>query len=362
MAFDEHRGRLVLFGGYDGVVYLQDTWEWNGTTWTPVATGTGPAARVAPAMAYDPVRQVTWLFGGANTNSLGDLWAWNGVSWMQPSVGAGPAPRQQTAMTFDPNRNAMILFGGIVQNGQQYTPVDDTWICNGQTWQLLQPATPPYRRGGHRMVTDTARRRVVLLGGAPFDDPFAWEWDGIEWQCVLVSSPTPRSFEALAYDTARHEVVLFGGSASNYYWNDTWIYRTAQLASFVSYGQGCAGSAGTPALTAAPYSLPWLGDTFRSRVDAVPATGAGAVFVTGFASTPAQSLAPFGMAGCASYVTLDSSQFVLATAGIAEWSIQIPANMALAGWLLYQQALVLDPASPGGAVVSNAASATVGIR
>jgi hypothetical protein len=130
----------------------------------------------------------------------------------------------------------------------------------------------------------------------------------------------------------------------------------------MQYGQGCPGSAGTPALTTAPYSLPWLGDTFRTRVDSVPAAGAGAVFVTGFASTPAQSLAPYGLPGCASFVTLDSSQFVLANAGVAEWSIGIPLNMALAGWSLYQQALVLDPASAGSAVVSNAATATVGIR
>ena len=33
MAYDPATGQLVLFGGYDGG-FLDDTWTWNGTTWT----------------------------------------------------------------------------------------------------------------------------------------------------------------------------------------------------------------------------------------------------------------------------------------------------------------------------------------
>jgi len=360
MAFDKHLGRIVLFGGYSGSTYLQDTWEWNGTSWSARTPTSRPSGREEHAMAYDPVRQVTLLFGGTSgAGDFGDLWEWNGTTWQQRTFGAGPAPRQSTALAFDPNLNAMLLFGGVssLLNG----PSDDTWSWNGQIWQLLQPMTPPYSRSQHRMVTDAARRRVVLLGGAPAYDPFVWEWDGTNWQCVFVSSPTPRAGEGMAFDATRREVVVYGG-LDNFYWTDTWVYRTAHPATFAQYGQGCPGSAGTPALTTAPYSLPWLGDTFRTRVDAVSAAGAGAVFVTCFASTPALSLAPYGLPGCASFVTLDSSQFVLANAGVAEWSIGIPLNMALAGWSLYQQAFVLDPASAGAAVVSNAGTATVGIR
>jgi hypothetical protein len=357
MAFDELRGRVVLFGGNDGNNNLQDTWEWDGASWSLRTPASRPLPRQQHAMAYDPVRRVVLLFGGMAPANVADLWEWNGVNWLQRIVLTGvPSPRRQTALAFDPNTNTMLLFGGFA--GQ---PMDDTWSWTGQAWQQLQPTNPPYSRSQHSMVTDVARRRVVLLGGDPVVDPFVWEWDGTNWRCVFVSSPTPRRGEGMAYDSARGEVVVYGG-VSNYQWTDTWVYRTAQPASFTQYGQGCPGSAGTPALTAAPYSLPWLGDVFRTRVDAIPAAGAGAVFVTGFASTPAQSLAPVGLPGCASFVTLDSSQFVLASGGIAEWSIQIPLSMALAGWALYQQALVLDPSTTGGAVVSNAGTATVGIR
>ena len=37
MAYDEQRGRMVLFGGTDDSGILGDTWEWDGSTWTRVS-------------------------------------------------------------------------------------------------------------------------------------------------------------------------------------------------------------------------------------------------------------------------------------------------------------------------------------
>ena len=36
MTFDSARGVTVLYGGYNGISYLSDTREWNGTNWTVV--------------------------------------------------------------------------------------------------------------------------------------------------------------------------------------------------------------------------------------------------------------------------------------------------------------------------------------
>jgi len=38
MAYDRNRNRAVLFGGHDGDKVFGDTWEWDGTTWTMVAS------------------------------------------------------------------------------------------------------------------------------------------------------------------------------------------------------------------------------------------------------------------------------------------------------------------------------------
>jgi hypothetical protein len=361
MAFDESRGRAVLWGGTGANTY-NDTWEWNGSSWTLVASGV-PPARYAHAMAYDPLRHAVLMFGGWDTvqnHPLNDLWQWDGVTWQQRSSG-GPSPRSYTSLSFDPNRGEMLLFGG----GDSVGNLDDTWTWNGQSWQQLFPTSPPYPRQGHSTVTDLARRRVVLIGGTPLPDPFAWEWDGNDWHQQLISSPAARYRSAAAYDSVRHETVLFGGAMTITYQSllaDTWIHGTSQPASFAPYGQGCPGSAGTPALTTAPYSLPWLGDTFRTQLGPIAAASGGAVFVTGIASTPGQSLGAFGFTGCQSFVTLDSAQFAVPSAGVAQWSLAIPANMALAGVAIYQQGFVFDPAAPGGAVVSNAATITAGVR
>ena len=53
----------------------------------------------------------------------------------------------------------------------------------------------------------------------------------------------------------------------------TWIYRNDVPADLAPLGAGCAGSLGTPNLTAAQYSLPWLGDLFSSQVTPVAANG-----------------------------------------------------------------------------------------
>ena len=37
MAYDAARGKVVLFGGYDGQTNLADTWEWDGQAWTCLA-------------------------------------------------------------------------------------------------------------------------------------------------------------------------------------------------------------------------------------------------------------------------------------------------------------------------------------
>ena len=64
MAYDAATSQVILFGGNNGS-YLGNTWAWNGSTWTNVAT-TGPPARDNAQMAYDPATSQVILFGGIN--------------------------------------------------------------------------------------------------------------------------------------------------------------------------------------------------------------------------------------------------------------------------------------------------------
>ncbi len=72
LAFDSRRGRTVMFGGSltltGATTHYDETYEWSGTSpWVQIPiTGTRPTLRRQHAMAYDSVRGRVVLFGGAN--------------------------------------------------------------------------------------------------------------------------------------------------------------------------------------------------------------------------------------------------------------------------------------------------------
>ena len=80
MTYDQVSRKIIMFGGDNGTTYLNDTWAFDGVTWTQVATDTPPPARAAAQMAYDSVTHKVVLFGGYNGRYLGDTWLWDGTT------------------------------------------------------------------------------------------------------------------------------------------------------------------------------------------------------------------------------------------------------------------------------------------
>jgi hypothetical protein len=87
----------VLFGGAPG--RSTDTWEWDGTNWLLVGSGT-PGWRFGCAMAYDAGRQRVVLFGGRDEWDA-STWEWDGTSWTASSPPNGPLARWGAAMAYD---------------------------------------------------------------------------------------------------------------------------------------------------------------------------------------------------------------------------------------------------------------------
>ncbi len=228
MAYDSRRRRTVLFGGHgrrglgSGRHDLDDTWEWDGKTWTELQSeGSNPPARLAHAMAYDEARQRIVLFGGGTTAfpaepPFGDLWAWDGRSWK--SVGSAadprPEPREAPAMVYDPMRERVVVHGGV----DGYDSFRDVWEWDGTHWTETSSASRVCLEGWNdgSLVYSTRSRQVVLQD---FLSKLCG-WDGRAWtrltppseiEAHVFASPTARWHHAMAFDEARGRTVLFGG-------------------------------------------------------------------------------------------------------------------------------------------------------
>jgi hypothetical protein len=232
MAFDKVRNEIVLFGGNnsDAPQKRNDTWTWNGTKWTEKNPATKPSKRLLVAMAFDEARGKILLFGGfdnadPNGGTLGDTWIWNGNTWTQQTPSISPPPRYGAGMVYDAVTQTVLLFGGYGTGGE----INDTWSWNGTTWTQLHPAASPPARTYPAMSSDPARNRIVLFGGYNFFSGGAlndtWTWNGTTWtQQLPVTSPPARSFTGIAPD-ANGNVVLFGGSILIQNYGDTWTWN-----------------------------------------------------------------------------------------------------------------------------------------
>ncbi len=91
---DPKNGHVDLFGGYDGMFYQLDTWQWTGSDWTNLNPATSPSARSAAIVGTDFANHTTVLFGGlADVNPV-NTWTWDGTTWTLRS------PQQQPPWHF----------------------------------------------------------------------------------------------------------------------------------------------------------------------------------------------------------------------------------------------------------------------
>lgn len=239
MAFDELRGRVVLFGGRALAALpsvYDDTWEWDGARWRElVPSGGRPAAREGHAMAYDATARRCIVFAGSRPANLqgglvpyADVWEWDGASWLQRTTTPAIPPRDHSAIAYDVTRRRLLMFGGKIWASN--TPGIDTRELSGPvtgtwTWELL--ANPPptdaiQDRIGHSLLYDGTRSLLFFGRSSYSSNPFwamgVWQWSGAGWSSVAqapVPAPAGRENQAMAWDSWRHRGVLFGGKAQD---------------------------------------------------------------------------------------------------------------------------------------------------
>ena len=209
-------GPAILFGGF----LEADTWSWDGAAWLKLDTNsqmTSPQARMYSAMA--PLDGKLVLFGGTDpglgTNN--DTWIWDGTTWTDThadSSGSTPAPRDSAVMA--PLGGRLVLFGGE-DTGALY---GDTWSWDGAAWSLLQVAGPPATSDA---VMAPLEGKLVLFMGTTSD---TWTFDGAAWSKVATTGPSPRSGAAMA--PLNGKLFLFGGTLKANDNAETWMWDGTQ--------------------------------------------------------------------------------------------------------------------------------------
>ncbi|HSW60475.1 MAG TPA: kelch repeat-containing protein, partial [bacterium] len=181
------------------------------TTWTNMKAGDPkPSKRALSATVYDSIRGKLVLFGGSTDSGEDETWEWDGVSWTKLDPVHKPTPRESPAMVFDSARGKTVLFGGMGAD-------NETWEWDGSDWTMINSIDKPSVRFGHAMTYDSIRGKTVLFGGA-YDGPCSnetWEWDGNNWELMspVGDIPSARAFHSMVFDSSSGKTIMFGGGS-----------------------------------------------------------------------------------------------------------------------------------------------------
>jgi len=146
MTYDPGTHQLVVAGGADAAYHSgNQAWLFNvdTETWQMASTPGAPPARMSQSMVFDPVRRVSWMFGGGTYPNAGnELWSFDAAArtWLKIiPQGAVPPPRRFAAMAYDSRHDVVLLWGGMRDDATRF---NDTWIFRPSTrrWTLLSPA------------------------------------------------------------------------------------------------------------------------------------------------------------------------------------------------------------------------------
>ena len=267
LAYDAARRQAVLFGGFDNTHSLADTWLWDGHGWSEAHPSVSPPARDGATMAYDPASRTVLLFGGTYqpdtrvSTELDDTWSWDGKTWTDVSGAHRPPWSNGTAMSYDPASRSMILLtlpashpnldvtpNGVGSRGN--TPFG-TWRWTGRGWtELATPTAPLFAIGAvfhgdprlaplpdgkgllfYSWAVFTGSCPAIVVNGharsacdngpdpAGTRDSQTYTWDGSRWTKQLPAR-APGSADVLVAPGAAPRIF---GSGTTWAWNgSTW--------------------------------------------------------------------------------------------------------------------------------------------
>jgi hypothetical protein len=203
MAYDRTLGVVVLWDhgcaglamGFQGgcIAPMNQTWTWDGRSWTARAAKSAPKDAGPGAMVFAArLGQVVYV------NGLAQAWAWTGSDWKSINTSGAPrvarrdlaAPVTTFAVGYDESRDLLV-----------YALSSSTWSWDGRAWQEVAGGIDAGdARPDAHLVYDRVHKQLVYVGSR-----FTWTWDGERWQ--QHSEPSIAS-GTLGYDGAGGTVML----------------------------------------------------------------------------------------------------------------------------------------------------------
>jgi hypothetical protein len=244
--------KTFMFGGLNtSGISQHDTWQWDGTAWTQVNTGTSdPGPRSSTRMVYDPAlgtQGMIVLFGGHNCNPYPTCPLVDDATWLfDPTMPANskwtkctpsctnfarPSARTSEGLAYNFDTLDMLLFGGTTSqvNGETWH-LKDFGQPDGIHWERLFPLTNPAARGTPELAffNKPGNHQMIMFGGnlGPGDAPTneTWNWFGGDWHLLSPpANPGARFGHRMAYDDLTQTIVLFGAGKPSTM-NDTWFW------------------------------------------------------------------------------------------------------------------------------------------
>ena len=155
MIYDSLNRKVVMYGGhwsYAGTSqhgYSDGVWTYDypSDTWTKVDPAISLPSRYWHTLAYDEDRGKMVVFGGSGARDavLDDTWLYDlsTNTWERLYTDEKPPERENSALVYDPVHEKFILFGGLREIGEP--PLDDLWVLDSAEgdWREILPEAAP---------------------------------------------------------------------------------------------------------------------------------------------------------------------------------------------------------------------------
>jgi hypothetical protein len=220
-----HRGAMVycdniestlLFGGQGAKGQMfGDTWIYTAGDWRLRSDIAGPPPRCGHCMAYDSVGHVV-LFGGIKADgvldqSLDDTWIFDGTSWTKLDI-KGPPARRYAAFAYDPQLGGCLLHGGSADDFSRI-PFGDAWLFQKGNWKRLPETLTTTARDDHGLCYHRRANRMVLLEGLSGTRGVLVR-ENDQWKKVAAHPIHPRhQCSPLAWNDDLGGIIMHGGEA-----------------------------------------------------------------------------------------------------------------------------------------------------